>query len=153
MFTDYMADRAVHLTELAYQAKKFSGAFSYAGDAWKYDWLLTGTSVLRALGKELGFSEMRVYKTKGGPGVTGESNLMGMWYHRDIGIYVTTNALGGLYYDMDSRSDGPYFMWRTIKHMKDYGGRSINQWEPYDSFENLDSLVELFNKVGVREVR
>lgn len=152
MFTQHMREQAAYLASLGYQIRYFDGANSHRGHRLKEAWLKTGVSVLRAIGKELEFNVAKVYKTKGGFGVSGESNLMGMWHHRNIGIYITTASLGHLYNNMDSRSDGPYFMWRTIKHMTDYGGSGGNQWEPYDSFMDLDALIELFNKVGVPEV-
>jgi hypothetical protein len=157
MFTDYMRERARYLNSLAVQGKSY-GLRGWDQDVrWKDAWLKTGRSVFRAIGKELAFDEMKVSVNPAGTAVTGETTLMGMWHTRQIGIYVDTPLLGEMYHNMNrfsdtGQSDGPYFMWRTITHMKDYGGTSINQWEPYESLLDLDTLVTKFNKVGVPEV-
>ena len=151
MFTDYMIQRGRYLNSLANRGRDY-GFLGWEQDKiWKNDWLKTGRSVLRALGKELAFNQMKVWTNPGGVGVAGEAKLMGMWLTRDTGIYVDTAMCGGLYHGMDSRSRGPYFMWRTISDMKDYTGGS-NQWEPYELFLDLDTLLVKFDRVGIREV-
>ena len=151
MFTDYMRQRARYLNSLAVQGVSYGLRGWEQDELWKNDWLKTGRSVLRAFGKELAFNEMKVWTNPGGIAVAGEAKLMGMWLTRNTGIYIDTAMCGRMYHGMDSRSRGPYFMWRTISDMKDYTG-SGNQWEPYELFLDLDALATKFNKVGIREV-
>jgi len=82
---------------------------------------------LRVLGNDLGFKEFKVKNNHGGIAVSGEITLMGMW---DEG--------NGLYFQLNQPwqpFDG--FLYRSIKHMKDYSG-GHNQWLPCSLFADAD---------------
>ena len=78
---------------------------------------------LRALGKDLGFKDFKVTNNHGGIAVSGEITLMGMWGEGN-GLYLQ------LFQSVTQRQD---FLYRQIKHMKDYSGGS-NQWLSSDIF-------------------
>ena len=137
MISEYMLAKSKRLFVLAEQGTHFPGAYTDKGAAWKEEWLKTGRSVLRAIGKELNFNEMRVWINKGGVAVEGEAMLMGMW--DDIGIYVDT-ASPRMQYGPYSGAEAPAFMWRTITSLTDYsGGR--NRWLAYRQFNDPNQLI------------
>jgi len=79
---------------------------------------------LRALGNDLGLKEFKVSKNYAGIAVSGEITLMGMW---DDG--------NGLYFKINQPlSPFNSFLYRKIKHMKDFSGGS-NQWMDYELFK------------------
>jgi len=82
---------------------------------------------LRALGNDLGFKEFKVMNNHGGIAVSGEITLMGMWGEGD-----------GLYFQINQPLQ-PFnsFLYRTIKHMKDYTG-GYNQWILCELFADSD---------------
>ena len=93
---------------------------------------------LRTLGNDLGFKEFKVTNNHGGIAVSGEITLMGMWSDGN-----------GLYFQLN-QPFRPFnaFLYRSIKHMKDYsGGR--NQWLDCDLFASgeyerlIDTVLEL----------
>ena len=82
---------------------------------------------LRALAKDLDFEVCKVFNNYAGIAVSGEITLMGMW---DDG--------NGLYFQLNQPLR-PFnsFLFRDIKHMKDYsGGR--NQWLDCSLFADGD---------------
>lgn len=77
----------------------------------KAEYLQKGKTFLRALAKDLHFSESKVSANPGGIAVAGEITLMGMWSEGN-GIYIQireNDFLGCILY-------------RGIQHMKDYRG-------------------------------
>jgi len=72
---------------------------------------------LRALGNDLGFAEFKVTNNHSGIAVSGEITLMGMW-GEDNSLYLQI---------FQSVTQKQAFMYRNIKHMKDYTG-GPNQW-------------------------
>ena len=99
---------------------------------------------LRALGNDLGFKEFKVTNNHGGIAVSGEITLMGMW-GEDNGLYFQIN-----------QPIQPFgsFLYRHIKHMKDYAG-SHNQWLDCYVFEDRDYeklLKELLKLRTISEV-
>ena len=82
---------------------------------------------LRVLGNDLGFKEFKVTNNHGGIAVSGEITLMGMW-----------GDSNGLYFQLNQPLR-PFnsFLYRSIKHMKDYSG-GTNQWLPCDIFADGD---------------
>jgi hypothetical protein len=77
----------------------------------KKEYLQTGKTFLRAMAKDLGFVESKVYDMPGGIGVAGEICMMGMWGDSN-GIYVLLHP--------DDFTG--CIMYRRIRHMKDYHG-------------------------------
>ena len=101
---------------------------------------------LRALGNDLGFKEFRVSKNYAGIAVSGEITLMGLW---DDG--------NGLYFQINQPLQPlNSFLYRNIKHMKDYASGS-NQWMDIELFEArnyeavLDMLLALRKSVSAEE--
>ena len=102
---------------------------------------------LRTLGNDLGFKEFRVTNNHGGIAVSGEITLIGMW-NEDKGLYFQIN-----------QPIQPFnsFLFRSIKHMKDYSG-GTNQWLSCDVFKTgdyeklLDTALKLRNTSEVSEV-
>ena len=79
-------------------------------------------AAMRELEGQLGFSgESSVHWNAGGIAVSGDVMLMGMWATGN-GVYISLNN-GALAYCGD-------FMFRSIKHMKDYTGGS-NCWAKF----------------------
>lgn len=73
---------------------------------------------LKALQKELPFTESNASFNPGGIAVSGDARLMGM-FKNGIGIYILIN-------EPWSRERTMNFLYRTISHMKDYTGGSNN---------------------------
>lgn len=101
---------------------------------------------LRALGKDLGFNEMKVYNNHGGIAVSGEITLMGMWGEEN-GLYLQISQAIGCRQD---------FLYRQISHMKDYRGGK-NQWLAFDWFktgdyESLINQMLMLRKLSEAEV-
>ncbi len=89
--------------------------------------LTKSAAFLRALGKDLCFSEMRVNTNPGGIAVSGDVSLYGIWGEGNgVCLYISEPMLRP-----------PAFMYRSIKHMKDYSG-GPNQWAQCSLFENQD---------------
>ena len=86
--------------------------------------LRKSAAFLRALGKDLGFIDMKVTTNPAGIAVSGDVTLMGLWSEGN-----------GLYFQINEPLR-PFnsFLYRSIKHMKDYTGGS-NQWLPCAMFE------------------
>ena len=95
---------------------------------------------LRALGNDLGFKEFKVTNNHGGIAVSGEITLMGMWTDTN-GLYLQ------LFQSVTKRQD---FLYRSIKHMKDYKG-GHNQWPPCAMFEDGDyeKLIDTLLPIGM----
>lgn len=80
---------------------------------------------LRNLAKQLELKEFEVRFNRGGIAVSGDAILMGMWGDGN-GIYISINQFGGR----------PVFMYRSIKHMKDYtGGQNLYIWGHFPFFD------------------
>jgi len=107
----------------------------------KKEYLQTGKTFLRAMAKDLGFAESRVYAMPGGIGTAGEICLMGMWGGGNgIHVYIKENDYLGC------------ILYRKISHMADYRG-DRNRFLPrgyllcgYD--ELLDKFLELKQEGG-----
>ena len=101
---------------------------------------------LRALGNDLGFKEFKVTNNHGGIAVSGEITLMGMWGENN-----------GLYFQLSQPIQPFYsFLFRSIKHMKDYTG-GYNQWLSCDLFVDgeyeklLDTILALRIRIKISE--
>jgi len=71
----------------------------------------------------LGFTEFKVTNNHGGIAVSGEITLMGMWGEGN-GLYLQ------IFQSVTNRRE---FLFRSIRHMKDYTG-GPNQWIPCSLF-------------------
>lgn len=93
----------------------------------KKQFLTKSAAFLRALGKDLGFTEMRVNTNPAGIAVSGDVSLYGIW-----------NASGGVYLQIN-QPIRPFnsFLFRTIRHIKDYTGGG-NQYISAGIFENQE---------------
>jgi len=93
----------------------------------KKEFLTKSAAFLRQLGKDLGFTEMRVNKNPAGIAVSGEVSLYGMW-GGDNGVFIEicqfTYTLSG---DL---------LYREIKSLKDYTGGQ-NQWLPSEVIRGM----------------
>ena len=81
----------------------------YDGAENKKVFLNKGQAFLRALGKDLGLTEMKVSVNPGGIAVSGDCTLIGMW--ENTGIYVWVSQF---YIGHDA------LLYREARHMKDY---------------------------------
>ena len=82
----------------------------------KKQFLNTGKTFLRALGKDLGLRDASASSNPGGIAVSGESTLIGMW--QSNGLYV---QLSQPCCDRER-----VLLYRTVRHSKDYsGGRNL----------------------------
>lgn len=145
MFTKHMVSKSNSLYQLAKEGMEFNGAYREPWITWKKDWLYTGRSVLRALAKELGFHEYKVWTNKAGVAVPGETLMMGIWaddrmQHDWKGIYLDTADPSMYGHFVNPGQEPPSFMWRKIKHMKDYTG-GHNRWMSYAMFQDPNNLV------------
>jgi hypothetical protein len=96
------------------------------------------SAFLRALGKDLGFTNMNVTSNPGGIAVSGEISLMGMWSEGN-GLFMQ------IYKSFTHLEE---FMYRSITSMRDYIG-GVNQWLPYSVFKQGDyeRLIRILLKV------
>ena len=95
---------------------------------------------LRVLGNDLGFREFTVTNNYGGIAVSGEITLMGMW-----------NDTHGLYLQLSqSVTRSRDFLYRYIRHMKDYSGGD-NQWIPCSLFADgeYEFLIDILKPIGM----
>ena len=90
------------------------------------------TAFLRALAKSLPLIESKVSFNPGGIAVSGDAHLTGM-FDNGTGIYITIND--SVFGDRKMN-----FLYRTIKHMKDYTGGSNNYMSDSDC-EDFDVVV------------
>jgi hypothetical protein len=93
---------------------------------------------LRALGNDLGLKEFKVTSNPGGIAVSGEITLMGMWGEGN-GLYLQI---------FQSVTNMRYFLYRTIRNMKDYSG-GANQWLHLNLFAegNYEHLISILLKL------
>ncbi|MDR1702505.1 MAG: hypothetical protein LBR56_06995 [Sporomusaceae bacterium] len=83
----------------------------------KKQFLTKSAAFLRALGKDLGFQEMKVTTNPSGIAVSGDVTLIGLWHEGN-----------GLYFQISQPLLRPSaFLYRHITHMKDYSSGQ-NQW-------------------------
>ncbi len=104
----------------------------------KKDFLTKSATFLRALAKDLGFTEYKVNTNPGGIAVSGEVSLYAMWGDGN-GVYVQLSK-------PSYNSQG--FLYREINHIKDYsGGR--NMWLSHGLFMNSDynGVLDLLSSV------
>ncbi len=87
---------------------------------------------LRALKKELPFTECKVSFNPGGIAVSGDAHLMGM-FENGIGLYITIN-------DSCFSERKLNFLYRTISHMKDYSG-GPNNYMTNEQMQNVNLLM------------
>lgn len=78
----------------------------------KKQFLNTGRTFLRALGKDLGLRDAEARSNPGGIAVSGESTLMGMWQTNGLYVRLSQLCCGG-----DNA-----LLYRSIRHSKDYTG-------------------------------
>ena len=113
----------------------------------KKEFLDKSAAILRALGKDLAFKEMKVNKNPAGIAVSGDVSLYGVW-----------NDGNGLYFKIEEPIK-PFdaFLYRHITGMKDYTGGE-NQWLPchifaYGEYEELIHTLSALRKPLGTEVR
>ena len=97
--------------------------------------LNTGKMFLRALAKDLGFSEYKVSANPGGIAVSGDCSLIGMWESGNSGLYI---HIGQPCFDRER-----VMYYRTVRHIKDYSG-GHNQFITRRELKNL-SYGQLLN--------
>jgi hypothetical protein len=93
----------------------------------KKKFLSSSAVFLRTLGKDLGFTEMRILKNPSGIACSGSVSLYGMWERENGACFV----LSELVRPFNS------LMYRGIRHIKDYCGDS-NRWMKIEVFEEQD---------------
>ena len=82
----------------------------------KKQFLNTGRTFLRALGKDLGLRDAETRSNPGGIAVSGESTLMGMWQTNGLYVHLSQPCC-----DRER-----VLLYRTVRHSKDYtGGRNL----------------------------
>lgn len=91
---------------------------------------------LTKLGKKLELRNIRVDFNPGGIAVSGDAHLIGMW-DDEHGVYVSIGQ---------SCAKDCSFMYRTIKHMKDYTGGN-NHYIPLDKLDDFDYIGERLIKL------
>jgi hypothetical protein len=108
-------------------------------EALKAQFKKLSTSFLRALAKQLPFTEKKVSFNAGGIAVSGDAHLMGM-FNNGIGLYITIN-------EANFSCDSMNFLYRTIKDMKDYSGGPNNYMTDAVVQENrvLERIKQLCN--------
>jgi len=100
------------LAELVKQDLTYIGGERESGpNGAKKEYLQTGKTFLRAMAKDLGFAESKVYDMPGGIGVAGEIAMMGIWSEGN-GVYVLIH---------EDNFTG-CIMYRTIRHLGDHTG-------------------------------
>ena len=106
----------------------------------KKQFLSKSAAFLRALGNDLGFKEFKVTTNPGGIAVSGEVTLMGMWTDTN-GLYMQ------IFQSVTRRQD---FLFRSIRHMKDYTG-GMNQWIPCSLFAvgDYERLIGMLLPIGM----
>ena len=100
--------------------------------------LSRSAAFLRTLGKDLGFSDMKVFTNPAGIAVSGEVTLYGMWSKGNgISLEITQPF---------ARSFS--FLYRSIFHIKDYRG-GANMWLPCSLFNegNYEKVLRILMAV------
>ncbi|MGK2861790.1 MAG: hypothetical protein ACSLE0_07630, partial [Chitinophagaceae bacterium] len=119
-----------HLKKFASFLSRHSHIDGYMGDngdsevangAAKQDFKKLGKKAFRELAEYLGLTEYEVDFNPGGPAVSGDLRLMGM-FTPDAGIYISM--------DKDGMQSG--ILYRSINHMKDYTGGNNNYFSEND---------------------
>ena len=106
----------------------------------KKQFLRTGAVFLRAVGKDLGLQDVKVSSEAAGIGASGDCTLIGMWQ---------TN---GLYVDICQPccDRERVFLYRTVRHSKDYTG-GHNLFLTRRDLEEMSYSDLLFLLAGLRE--
>lgn len=122
---------------LGLMVKAMSQELSYDHFA-KEEYSKASKRFLRSFAKDLGLEESKVTFNPGGPAVSGDPLLMGMWGEEN-GVYVSVfkDVFGG---------NKCSIMYRTIKDMKDYTGGS-NCWISEIDKVSYDEIVEKVAKL------
>jgi len=123
-------------------ADLLSQNLSYTYDA-KKQFLTKSAAFLRALGKDLGFTEMKVYTNPAGIAVSGDVTLHGMWGEGN-----------GLYFGLTKSLCTPHLLlYRHICHIKNYY-LEPNQWVDVRLFreQDYDGLCALLLSLKKPEV-
>jgi len=118
-----------------------TGEYGEAGEKRRFRTI--GLGAMRQLAKDLGMREWNAYFNPGGPAVSGDVHLMGM-FNDKVGLHV--------FFNKDPWGHGPYgdITYRTISRMKDYTG-GINQWMSSAEFENPEEAVFKLREFAERE--
>jgi hypothetical protein len=108
--------------------------------------LTNSAAFLRALGKDLSFTEMKVATNPAGIAVSGDVSLYGMWGESNgLCLYISQPVI-----------NPPAFLYRSISSLKDYRG-GANQWVSCSLFEaqDYDGLINtlLSLKTQMEELR
>ncbi len=97
--------------------------------------LNVGKSFLRALAKDLGLRDSKVYANAAGIAVSGECCLSGMW--EDSGVYICISQFTGM---------RNVLLYRTIRNMQDFKG-GYNRFIGRSELMNM-SYSELLERLG-----
>ncbi len=92
----------------------------------KKAFLNTGKAFLRAMAKDLGFKEYKVFANPGGMAVSGECSLIGTWGGSGIYIQISQPC-----YDRER-----VLLYRTVRHITDYTGG----WNQFLRRHDLETL-------------
>ncbi|GHU93039.1 hypothetical protein FACS1894208_01670 [Clostridia bacterium] len=109
----------------------------------KKEFMDKSAAFLRTLGKDLGFTEMKVTKNPGGIAVSGDVTLMGMW-----------NDGNGLYFNLSqSYLHGNPQLYRVITNMRDFHG-DRNRWLPMSVMleQDYEGMLDILLTLKASEV-
>ena len=122
------------LAELVVQDLTYIGGSRESGpNGAKKEYLQTGKTFLRAMAKDLGFIESKIFAMPGGIGVGGDIVMMGMW-----------NDGSGIYVLLHPDDFTGCIMYRRIRHLKDFhGDRNRHLMRGY-LLRSYDELLEKF---------
>ena len=82
----------------------------------KKQFLNTGRTFLRALGKDLGLRDAEAHSNPGGIAVPGDCSLIGMWQTNGLYVHLSQPCCDREW----------VLLYRTVRHSKDYtGGRNL----------------------------
>ena len=99
----------------------------------KREYLRIGKTFFRAMTKDLGFMESKIYDMPGGIAVNGEIVMMGMW-----------SAGNGIYVMLHQDDFTGCIMYRRIRHMQDYKGDRNRHLSRRVLLGSYDELLERF---------
>jgi hypothetical protein len=108
----------------------------------KKEFLTKASAFLRALGKDMSLTEMKVSTNPSGIACSGDASLYGMW-----------NDGNGLYFKIEQPLSGQSgcFLFRNIRHMKDHSG-GPNRWLPCYIFGTADYQRLIETLLELREL-
>lgn len=131
------------ISELLYMNLSYISGKREAGpNGAKEEFLKISAAFLRQLGKDVGFTEMKINKNPAGIACSGEISIYGMW----------TKGNGVFFEISQNVCNGRRLLYREIESLNDYKGKA-NKWLPLDLFEktDYDGLCGLFKELIQKE--